>query len=122
MDESKCILIVDDDQDLLDMYNELFKIEGFAILTARSGSIAIELCKSHPEIKVIISDSHMPEMSGLELLTKLKSYYKTMPVFYLLTGALEMNEQELKAKGGHALILKPFDLDEIMRRIVIDLK
>ncbi len=122
MEHSKSILIVDDDQDLLDMYDELFKIEGFDILTAKSGLTAIQICKTHSDIKVIISDSNMPEMNGLELLSQLRSFYQTMPVFYLLTGALEMEEQELKEKGGHALILKPFDLDEIMRRIIKDLK
>jgi len=118
----KSILIVDDDQDLLDMYEELFRIDGYEILTAKSALKAIDLCKTHQDIKVIISDSQMPEMTGLELLTHLREYYETMPVFYLLTGAMELEESELKDQGGHALILKPFDLDEIMRRIVSDLK
>lgn len=122
MSSSKYILIVDDDQDLLEMYDELFKMEGFEILTARSAANAIEICKKHKDIQVIISDSNMPEMSGMELLINLRSYYKTMPVFYLLTGGMEMEEDELKKNGGHALILKPFDLDEIMRRIINDLK
>lgn len=121
MDRPKSILIVDDDQDLLDMYEEMFHIDGYELITAKSGQHALELCKSQ-NIKVIISDSQMPEMSGLELLNQLRREYEHVPVFYLLTGAMEMEEKLLKDQGGHALILKPFDLDEIMRRISNDLK
>lgn len=121
MEKTKNILIVDDDQDLLDMYNEFFLMDGFKIITTKSGLHALDICKSQ-DIKLIISDSNMPGMNGLELLNHLRSYYQTMPLFYLLTGAVEVEERDLKKYGVHALISKPFDLDEIMRRIKEDLK
>ena len=121
MEKTKNILIVDDDQDLLDMYNEFFRMDGFKIITTKSGIGALDICKKE-DIKLIISDSNMPGMNGLELLTHLRSYYQTMPLFYLLTGAMEIEESEVKNYGVHALISKPFDLDEIMRRIKEDLK
>lgn len=122
MQGNQTILIVDDDQDLLDMYQEMFAIPGFSLITARSATEALNVCREHPHIKVIISDSQMPEMSGLELLRQLRNHYEVMPYFYLLTGALELNESELRDQGGRALILKPFDLEEIMKRIINDLK
>jgi CheY-like chemotaxis protein len=116
------ILIVDDDPDLLDMYQEIIQIEGVITLTALSGLEAFECCKNTPGVQVIISDANMGEMSGLELLKNLKGHYKIMPVFYLLTGAFDINEEEIKREGAAGLILKPFDLNEIMRRIKKDIK
>ena len=115
------ILIVDDDADLLDMYQEVIQIDGTKTLTAASGADALECCKANPNIQVIISDANMGEVSGLELLENLKTHYQTMPVFYLLTGAFDINEEEIKKAGARGLILKPFDLNEILGRIKKDI-
>lgn len=115
------ILIVDDDTDLLDMYQEMIQVDGVETLTASSGEKALEICQSTPNVQVIISDANMGEVSGLELLANLKAHYQTMPVFYLLTGAFDINEDEIKKAGASGLILKPFDLNEILGRIKKDI-
>lgn len=119
--ENIYILIVDDDPDLLDMYQEVVRIDGAITLTANSGLEAIDLCKKHPGIKVIVSDSNMGAMSGMELLKHLRSYYEKMPSFYLLTGAFDVSEEEVTKEGGKGLVLKPFDLDEILERMKRDI-
>lgn len=116
------LLIVDDNPDLLEMYEEVLKIEGVRTIVADSGAKALEICKNYGNIQVIISDSNMGEMSGMELLSNLRSYYQTTPVFYLFTGAYDVSEDEIRAAGGKGLILKPFDLDEILERIKKDIK
>lgn len=120
MNTRPVLLIVDDNRDLLDMYQEILQIPGVETVAVDSGDSALEYCKANPNVQVIISDSNMGEMSGMELLSNLRSYYQTMPVFYLFTGAFDINEDQIKAAGGHGLILKPFDLDEILERIKKD--
>lgn len=116
------LLIIDDDHDLLEMYEEIFVIPGVEVVTKASAQEALHFCQKEERVRVIISDANMGEMSGEELLVNLRSYYETMPVFYLLTGAFNLTEAEIKEKGGHGLILKPFDLNEILGRIKRDLK
>lgn len=116
------ILIVDDDPDLLDMYQEVIVLEGVKTMTALSPKQAIECCKNNPGIQVIISDAHMGDVSGMDLLKSLKDYYETIPVFYLLTGAFDINEADIIKNGARGLILKPFDLNEILERIKKDIK
>ncbi|MBC7427333.1 MAG: response regulator [Bacteriovorax sp.] len=116
------VLIVDDDPDLLEMYEEVLSIEGVQILKATSGQKALEIFQAQQDIQVIISDSNMGSMCGMELLINLRSCYKTLPVFYLLTGAFDVTEAEVIDAGGSGLILKPFDLDEILERIKKDIK
>ena len=116
------LLIVDDNRDLLEMYEEILQIPGMRTVALDSGIEALEFCKENPEVKAIISDSNMLEMTGMELLSNLRSYYETMPVFYLFTGAFDVDEKDVIALGGTGLILKPFDLDEILERIKKDME
>jgi CheY-like chemotaxis protein len=67
------------------------------------------------------TDANMGDMSGLEFLKALKSTYQTIPIFYLSTGALDHSEEFIKSLGGHGLLLKPFDLDEILMKVKKDL-
>jgi DNA-binding NtrC family response regulator len=119
--EQICILIVDDDPDLLEMYKGVVAIDGVKTLTAKSGREAMDICKNNPGIRVIVSDSNMGEMSGMELLKYLIGYYQTMPVFYLLTGAFDISEDEVKKAGGAGLFPKPFDLDDFLERMKKDI-
>lgn len=116
------VLVIDNDLEILEMYGEILEIEGVEILKAPSAEIALELCKNHQNIQVIMSDANMGKMTGMELLKNLGSYYQTIPVFYLLTGSYDVREEDVINEGGSGLILKPFDLDEILERIKKDIK
>lgn len=116
------ILIVDDEEDLLEMYIDFFTIVGFNVLSASSGPEALEIYKNNLDIRIIISDSRMGTMSGLQFLKTLKATYNTIPIFYLATGSVEETEEHIKSIGGHRLVLKPFELDEILIKIKKDLK
>jgi DNA-binding response OmpR family regulator len=114
------ILIVDDEKDLLDMYREFFEMEKFNVFSASSAELALEIFQEHPEIQVIISDSHMKKMSGLDLLQELSKRPK-MPLFYLATGDSADSELKILKLGATGLILKPFDMSEVIERILNDL-
>lgn len=116
------ILIVDDDPDLLEMYADVIQIEGTKTITAQSAKMALEYCKKNPQIQLIISDAHMGEISGMDLLKNLKNDYETIPVFYILTGDFDIDENEIIKDGGRGLILKPFDVNAILEKIKLDIK
>lgn len=116
------ILIVDDNLDLLEMYQDIIQIDGVVTLTAQSPVHAIECYKNNPGIQVILSDAHMGARSGMDLLRSLNEYYQTIPVFYLLTGAIDIDEEQVISNGGRGIILKPFDLNEILEKIKKDIK
>jgi len=116
------ILFVDDEKDLLEMYQEFLDSEGFNVLTASSAEEGIVKVKENPEIKLVISDANMGGMSGIEFLKVLRQDYKESPLFYLSTGDVNQSEEEILKLGGNRLVIKPFDLDEILTKIKIDLK
>jgi len=122
MNNSKLnILIVDDEEDLLELCADSFEMEGFNVYKALDGKKALEVLKD-VEAHVVVSDAYMPEMSGEELLRQILLQEGKTPLFYLSTGAIDVTEEEIKSKGATGLISKPFDMDELIERIVGDIK
>ncbi len=108
------ILYVDDDQFNITLFEFNFKNE-FEILNATSGSEALSLIKEHEEIAAIVSDVRMPEMDGIEFITKVKETKESLPCF-LLTGY--GGAQEVVDAIDQNLIVgyfsKPFDKENII--------
>ncbi len=117
MSNSVKLLIVDDEIELLEMYRDFLESEGFEVLTASTGEDALRLFHLNSDVKVIISDSHMGHMNGEEFFQALKKAHQNIPPFLLATGDLNRSEMELKSIGMSGLVLKPFDLDELVVKI-----
>ena len=65
------VLFVDDEISVLRAIKRSFRIEPYEVITANSGKEALEIL-SHQHVDVVVSDQRMPEMSGTELLEKIK--------------------------------------------------
>jgi two-component system OmpR family response regulator len=75
--QPKRILIVDDDRDLQDMFNEILSMEGYKVLTASNGAAAFSLlhaCTREELPSLIILDSQMPEMNGRQFLNAIREH------------------------------------------------
>lgn len=101
------VAIIEDDQAISQMYRFKFEAEGYQVQTAENGRLGLELAeKMKPDI--ILLDLMMPEMTGDEMLQKLRAtpWGKTIKVIVLTN----MGEQEIPAGlrelGISGLILK----------------
>lgn len=100
------IAIIEDDLAISQMYRIKFETEGFSVETAENGRLGLELVGSmRPDI--ILLDLMMPEMSGDEMLIRLrKEPWGNIPVIILTN----MGEQEIpdivRQLGVHKFILK----------------
>lgn len=115
-DEKITVLIVDDEKDLLDICVETFELEGFQVFGADNAPKAIEILKTQ-QVDVVVSDYMMPEMSGREFLEKLNSIFDrdSFPRFFFSTGAMDIDEKSLIDAGATGIIIKPFDIDELIK-------
>ena len=80
----QCILIVEDDNVLQEMYCEKFEMDGFTVNKASTGREGLnKLHKNTPDI--ILLDILMPDMNGLEMLKEMKKTkeYRDIPVILL---------------------------------------
>lgn len=101
------IAIVEDDQAISQMYRFKFEAEGYTVQTAENGKLGLELIQSmKPDI--ILLDLMMPEMTGDEVLAKMRAsdWGKDIKVIILTN----MGEQEIPASiktlGVDGVILK----------------
>lgn len=120
MDKNIKILIVEDDNDINTILSEMLRSEGYNIKSAYSGTEAIIYIEQE-EWNIVLLDLMIPGKSGEEVLGYIREKYK-MPV--LIISAKE--EIGLRAKmlraGADDFIVKPFDLDEVLARIEVNLR
>lgn len=113
MPAKKKVLIVDDERGILRVLSIKLKVSGYDVLTAGSGQEALGLIASaSPDIMLL--DIIMPGVDGFEVLQKLRLTSK-MPV--IVYSARPSNMQEALKLGADDFLAKPFDVDELVKRI-----
>jgi two-component system KDP operon response regulator KdpE len=113
MKKKKRVLVVDDHPKVLRFVEIDLKLRGFEVVTSTSGKEALELVKS-AEPDIMLLDIIMPEMDGFEVLKKLRDF-TDLPV--IAFSASPGNHQGAMSLGANDFMPKPFDADEMARRI-----
>ncbi|MCP4457275.1 MAG: response regulator [Cytophagales bacterium] len=117
------VLYVDDEDVNLFLFSRTFE-STYNVLTARSGAEGLGILEANKEeIIVVISDMKMPEMNGIEFITKAKNQFKNVS-YFILTGFAHNNEIEVALKTGliQRFFIKPFDVSEIQMAITESLE
>jgi two-component system response regulator PilR (NtrC family) len=121
MGELARILVVDDDESIRKVLSAILEDEGYAVDTANSGKEAIN--KSNEKFyNLALIDIRLPDMEGIELLTKMKDTTPRMRKI-IITGYPSLhNAIAALNKGADAYIMKPFDMDKVLSAIREQLK
>jgi len=114
---SKTVLLVDDDMDVLESTQYLLMDEGFDVITAKNGEEAInEFSSNKPDI--IFMDIKMPIMNGYDAFYKIKKLDKNAKI--VLTSSYAINNEQFQKAKEHTLsdlLNKPFDIDSMIKMI-----
>jgi two-component system OmpR family response regulator len=110
------VLVVDDESVLAEMVSMALRYEGWNIATAGDGSSAIASARTQrPD--VVVLDVMLPDMSGLDVLHKLREENPQLPVLLLTAkDAVEDRIAGLTA-GGDDYVTKPFSIEEVVLRL-----
>jgi two-component system, OmpR family, response regulator VicR len=112
------ILISEDDLMTLKALEHKLKSDGYDTITALDGKKAIDLLTSNPDIDLLLTDLHMPLISGLELITHVRNVMKSnMPIVMLTRVGLEDTVFHAFELGADDYITKPFSPEELSLRI-----
>jgi DNA-binding response OmpR family regulator len=112
------VLVVDDDPVILKLLEVNFEMEGFVVLVAHDGEEGIEVARNErPD--VIVSDIMMPRVSGLELVTALKSDPSTSDIPIILLSAKAQNADVRSGldAGADDYVTKPFEPLDLVDRV-----
>ncbi len=112
------LLVVDDEPQMLIAIDETLRRNGYSITTAGSGMEA--LCRLKEKYyRLVITDMRMPEVSGLDLLRKVKNLAPQTPVILLTAFGTIQNAVDAMRSGAYDYLLKPFSsesLESVVRR------
>jgi len=108
------LLIVEDEDNLRDLYAEELEEEGYEIIRAENGKSAVELVKKEP-FDLIIMDIRMPEMDGIEALGKVIAQNKKIPV--IIYTAYSNYKSNFMTWTADAYLTKSSNLDELKNKI-----
>ncbi len=118
MDKNKTIMVVDDNPDIITIVKTILEGKGYSVFSASSGAELLNMLKGQkPDL--IILDIMMPEMDGLEVLSRLKAVSGTATIPVILLTAKVQYEDVL---GGYKLgadyyITKPFTSTQLVNGI-----
>ena len=110
------ILVIDDDAVVRDVIGEMLASAGYEVVTAATAAEALELFIDE-EIRLVVTDIVMPDMSGLELLEAMRLHRPSLPIV-LVTGAnTHDNLSEALTRGADGLVAKPFTQTELQEAV-----
>ncbi|MCB1162076.1 response regulator [bacterium] len=116
-DESRRILVVDDETDILEMMQSLLEIEGFQVLTAENGADAVAALGQQPDL--VLLDIMMPDMDGHEVLQAIRAEAATrsLPVLMVTARNDVVDIGKALDAGVNGFVVKPFDTENLLRTV-----
>lgn len=111
------ILISDDERVLLDLYQLLFERHGLTVITTTTGYDAFEISQTR-RVSMLMTDLMKPDMSGFELIERVRSRARTRCLPVLIVSARSLSIDDHRALGDWTWYLsKPFAPDELVERV-----
>ena len=110
----KTILLVEDDDSIREAYAEILTSEGYAVVEATNGRIALEKLEAmHHLPSLVLLDMMMPEMTGAELLDALHESHRLAAMPVVLVSASNVTVREMR--GARRFVRKPASFETLMR-------
>ncbi|MCJ8141499.1 response regulator [Ancylobacter sp. A5.8] len=115
---SKTVLIVEDNELNMKLFNDLLEAHGYVTLGTRNGIEAMELARKHrPDL--ILMDIQLPEVSGLDVTRWLKAdpELKAIPVIAVTAFAMKGDEERIREGGCEAYLSKPISVAKFLETV-----
>ena len=116
--KTKEVLIVEDNELNMKLFNDLLEAHGYATLKTASGVEALDLARAHkPDL--ILMDIQLPEISGLEVTKWLKedADLASIPVVAVTAFAMKGDEERIREGGCEAYLSKPISVAKFLETV-----
>ncbi|MDY7032013.1 MAG: PAS domain S-box protein [Thermodesulfobacteriota bacterium] len=124
MEEKFRILIVDDDKIVREYIKEILEIRNYNVIEAQSGEDALGLLEAKGRIHVMLLDISMPGMDGFDVLAAIRNNPKHENLKIIMLTGRSQTQKKVKAlsAGASDYVIKPFESDELIARIEIQMR
>ena len=115
---SKTILIVEDNELNMKLFNDLLQAHGYNTVQTMDGRDAIKLAREHsPDL--ILMDIQLPEISGLEVTKMMKAddELKSIPIIAVTAFAMKGDEEKIREGGCEGYIAKPISVPTFLETV-----
>ncbi len=110
------ILVVEDDQELCELFCTVLEENGYIALTASNGEQALTVLENK-HVDLIVSDIMMPKMDGYQLTKSLRDANYTLPILMVTARESMADKQQGFLAGTDDYMVKPVDVNELVWRI-----
>ncbi|AFY79179.1 MAG: response regulator transcription factor [Hydrococcus sp. C42_A2020_068] len=121
--DSKKLLLVDDDPNLILLVKDYLEFQGYEVITAENGREALEILENQTP-DMIICDVMMPEMDGYALVEKVRQDSRTSWIPFMFLSAKGQSQDRVKGlnTGADVYMVKPFEPEELVAQVESSLK
>jgi len=118
MKEGLKILIVEDDEDVISYLRIVLERYQKEMLISNTGMDAVEKCREHPDIDIILMDIKMPGIDGYETTRQIRAFNMEVIIIAQTAYALEGDKKKAIASGCNDYISKPIRANALKQMIV----
>ncbi|TSA25291.1 MAG: response regulator, partial [Bacteroidetes bacterium] len=115
--ENQVILIAEDEESNLLFLQTILRKTAITVLLAGNGKEAVDVCREHPEVSLVLMDLRMPVMDGLEATREIKTFRKNLPIIAITAYAMSGDEKKALDAGCDDYLSKPVSREELMEKI-----
>ena len=116
MPEQYKILVVDDEPDIRGLLKIVLEKDGYAVVEAENGELAVELVKADPALSLVIMDIMMPQMNGVDAAAEIRAA-SSVPILFLTAKSADSDKVLAFGSGGDDYIVKPFYATDLKLRV-----
>jgi PAS domain S-box-containing protein len=113
----KTFLIAEDSILNYTFLEALFQRTKVKVLWAKNGREAVDMCRDHEEIDLVLMDIKMPILDGLEAIAEIKKFRSNLPIVVQTAYAMPEDRERSLAAGGDEYLTKPINVDELFGTI-----
>jgi len=115
-DEKIKVLVVDDEETVRVLFQRILQAAGYNVIIAANGKDALSVIEDD-DIDVVLLDIRMPGLSGIDVLGKIRTDRPDICVIMVTAVAIVQTAVEAMKLGAVDYIIKPFDQNEVLRKI-----
>jgi DNA-binding response OmpR family regulator len=117
-DHQPTVLVIEDDEQTRDGMAVLLFHEGYMVATAATGRDALETLRQPlSPIDVVVLDVHLPDINGIDVYTRIKESFPSLPVIVCSGEAGPHEVAQLLELGARRYFQKPISLDELLAAV-----